>query len=168
MQLPSREKMNMGYLKYKQSLNKTSTNAFHERILIPKKINRNLSQKRTRNPSKHKILVKQKSSSPQIRVPKKSIDIKRKKEMSIKENSNIKKIMSLNKFFREKTNMYTEDREKSRKRNQRFSLRKLIRHDKVGEKKSINRNDNLPYTMIRKLGKGSYAYVYLGNFFRKF
>ena len=155
----------MGYMKYKQILNKTSTNAFHDRGRISKKINRNLSQKRCRNSSKskNKILIKQKSSSPKIHIIKKSNEIKRKKDMTMKENENIKKILSINKFFRDKTNIYTDDKDKSRKRNKRFSLRKLIRHDKNSEKKSFNKNKNLPYTMIRKLGKGSYAYVYLGK-----
>ena len=160
----------MDYVKYKRNLNRTSTNTFKEFGRISKNIPRNLSQKRCRNSSngKRNLLMKQKSSSPFIREKRKSSHSRKTKSKPLsilKENKSIKKILSINRFLREKASLGQQDFEKKKRKSNRLSLRKMVRREKSFERRGSCNREDLPYTMIRKLGKGSYAYVYLGIFF---
>lgn len=109
------------------------------------------------------MLKKQKSTSPKLHVKKRSVDARKQGARSPPEqNLNIKKILSLNKFFREKTSLGLEHTNYHKKRNHRLSLKKLVRKERSLTRRPSRGESGLPYTMVRKLGKGSYAYVYLG------
>lgn len=167
VQIPSANQMELGYLKYKQSLNRTSTNTFRDLRRFSKKIPKNLSQKRTpkSSTSTKKLLLKQKSASPQFqkqstRHLQKSPALK---SRAVPESTSIRKILSLNRLSRRPPQNMVRDSEKRRPVNSRLSLRKMIRRGRSSEKLNSSRSKNLPYNMIRKLGKGSYACVYLGR-----
>ena len=158
IQLSSKKPTRMNeYINYRNTLTKTFTLFEPNPIIRPKCYSK-------RDPVSQYLSKRDKTSQRNIihhlnQTSKRKFKTLNTQISERKKSSN--RMFSFNKVKKEDITSKTNVAHQERFKNHRLSLRRV---KKVSQKKSLTERNlyDLPYLLIRKLGKGSYAYVYLG------